>query len=688
MNAANIELSLLPTIPGKLERTIGFFDAEDVQIGLAGDTIDTSRTTAIGGTSGNDVITLTHDPLAITRGGDLVDADGWPTVGRDQRGDNLISLAGWPPDPLDLPGGGASVAGWQNPASHLDETQWLAGEGPDGSESVLMRAGQLDASAEGGGNLTNAAAIDPTKGYQYSYYFQLTDIGKHALYFGLGGAAVQDLAGGAAQGNPYFAVIDATEQLSLQAAGKLHVGQWYQVIGYVLPKGASAVPAGELGGIYSVETGEKIADNDANFRWDPAVPASGATAYSRFFNYYGEGQQGWSANFYQPEMRQTDSSAYVPSGFALPEGWQDLWGVTDETRWARTAGPNGRPMIALQAGQSDATAEGGGAHTNEVVIDGQKAYEFTFYFKKSDLTKHSLYFGLDASATAYVENAATGADNDNPYFVAMDATTQQSLLEADRWYKVVGYVLPEGSDSARRRGARRRVRHRHRRQGRRHQQLRLEPGAAERRRLCALLGHGRHRRGRFSTYFYRPEVRAVTESAVVNGADRLASTLGLRINGVDGDGASLSIDVAATIDAGAGDDVVHAGDMGNNVFGGEGNDTLYGGRLDDWLLGGEGNDTLECGLGGAARSAATAIIFTAAPATTSDRPRGLGLARGRRRHRHARRRRRRRHPGRRRRARATCSRAAMATTNICSASAMPTGARSRRTPTSCATKAA
>lgn len=57
----------------------------------------------------------------------------------------------------------------------------------------------------------------------------------------------------------------------------------------------------------------------------------------------------------------------------------------------------------------------------------------------------------------------------------------------------------------------------------------------------------------------------------------------------------LVIDVAATVDAGDGDDIVYASNLGDNVFGGAGNDTLYGGGLDDWLLGGDGNDTLNAG---------------------------------------------------------------------------------------------
>ncbi|MEV5032350.1 cadherin domain-containing protein [Sphingobium sp. LMC3-1-1.1] len=57
----------------------------------------------------------------------------------------------------------------------------------------------------------------------------------------------------------------------------------------------------------------------------------------------------------------------------------------------------------------------------------------------------------------------------------------------------------------------------------------------------------------------------------------------------------LAIDVAATVDGGAGNDTIYASDLGDNIFGGTGNDTLYGGRLDDWLLGGDGDDVLEAG---------------------------------------------------------------------------------------------
>ncbi|MEA3015792.1 MAG: hypothetical protein QOI38_514, partial [Sphingomonadales bacterium] len=85
------------------------------------------------------------------------------------------------------------------------------------------------------------------------------------------------------------------------------------------------------------------------------------------------------------------------------------------------------------------------------------------------------------------------------------------------------------------------------------------------------------------------------EVIVAGGADRIVDTGGLKIDNVMATGAPVAIEVAATIYAGAGDDIVHAGDLGNNVMGGDGNDTLYGGRLDDWLLGGGGNDLIHAG---------------------------------------------------------------------------------------------
>jgi Ca2+-binding RTX toxin-like protein len=83
--------------------------------------------------------------------------------------------------------------------------------------------------------------------------------------------------------------------------------------------------------------------------------------------------------------------------------------------------------------------------------------------------------------------------------------------------------------------------------------------------------------------------------AITGGADRIDNTTGLTINGELRTGGQFSVEIAATINAGDGNDTVHAGDLGNNVFGGLGDDTIYGGRLDDFLIGGDGNDSLNAG---------------------------------------------------------------------------------------------
>lgn len=288
------------------------------------------------------------------------------------------------------------------------------------------------------------------------------------------------------------------------------------------------------------------------------------------------------------ELEDWPDDEDVPTGNATLPGWQNPSSM-GENGWALVANPFGREDVAIVANVSG--MEGGNA-SNSFDIDGAETYEFTYYFRYGENGAGEVAFGLsDSASNAYVIGAGGAATN--PYFFAGEMA-DEGAFEKERWYKVVGYVLAEGStvptagalggvfdmvtgdkvadtnvfawNSAR-------------------------PDDDVFVRFYGMGADGEDS----STFFYQPEVRAITESAVINGADRLASTHGLRINGADGDGSALSINVAATIDAGAGDDVVHGGDMGNNVFGGEGDDTIYGGLLDDWLLGDAGNDTIDAG---------------------------------------------------------------------------------------------
>lgn len=82
----------------------------------------------------------------------------------------------------------------------------------------------------------------------------------------------------------------------------------------------------------------------------------------------------------------------------------------------------------------------------------------------------------------------------------------------------------------------------------------------------------------------------------VNG-DVLQGNAAFDINGVTGSATNFTIDVAAQIFGGDGNDTITGGDLGNELYGEDGDDTLTGGRNADWLFGGLGNDTLNAGFG-------------------------------------------------------------------------------------------
>jgi Ca2+-binding RTX toxin-like protein len=75
----------------------------------------------------------------------------------------------------------------------------------------------------------------------------------------------------------------------------------------------------------------------------------------------------------------------------------------------------------------------------------------------------------------------------------------------------------------------------------------------------------------------------------------LTNTTGLTINGTLANGSPYEISVAASINAGEGNDLVIASRLGNEVSGGDGNDTLIGSDLDDWIMGDAGDDRIFAG---------------------------------------------------------------------------------------------
>lgn len=219
------------------------------------------------------------------------------------RGENLVNSQGWPQGAA--PSGAATVPGWNTNPVYSNDARWTIVQGPDGRQVVAMESGQVSTNENGGGAWTNGFTIDPTKAYEFVFYFRKSDLTRHSVYFGLDGAAVENGSTGADNTNPYFFNPSAATQQAL-----LNDDRWYKVVGYVLPQGAGLVTAGSLGGVYDTTTGAKVADT-TTFRWNDTVPST--TAYGRFFNYYDQTLTGYSTQFLAPEIRAMDPSRITES---------------------------------------------------------------------------------------------------------------------------------------------------------------------------------------------------------------------------------------------------------------------------------------------------------------------------------------------------------------------------------------
>lgn len=130
-----------------------------------------------------------------------------------------------------------------------------------------------------------------------------------------------------------------------------------------------------------------------------------------------------------------------PSRYVLSPGSPALFPYTTDAEWVTTTGPYGDSIDAIQAGQMDQGHPGGGGFTRYLSIDGSKTYEFTLYFKVSELDKHRVYFGLSGNR---VLNSHHASPNNNPYFVWYHPSATYGH-EANVWYLITGYVFPEGT---------------------------------------------------------------------------------------------------------------------------------------------------------------------------------------------------------------------------------------------------
>lgn len=219
---------------------------------------------------------------------------------------NRLDISGW--------GSTANMPGWSFHSAN--ETRFINSTGPGGSSVQVMQTGQWDGApySDGGGvGGSPMVTIDPDKAYKFTIFVRPEDLSKHNIYFGVTANwtnANQSFvefgdSGNNAQ-NPYFMAWDPSTQQALMQSNR-----WYRVEGYVLPRGHQLVGSNVFGGVFDTVTGAKVADTQI-FRWNDSMPESKISL--RYFNFYGEGQNGWSTSWYQPVMEElpqltlTDSS--------------------------------------------------------------------------------------------------------------------------------------------------------------------------------------------------------------------------------------------------------------------------------------------------------------------------------------------------------------------------------------------
>lgn len=76
-----------------------------------------------------------------------------------------------------------------------------------------------------------------------------------------------------------------------------------------------------------------------------------------------------------------------------------------------------------------------------VPLNNVKRYRFSYWMKRNTWAEGNLYFGIQGT----VQTGATWTDNSNHYFWSTGPT---SVLEADKWYLVVGYLYEGDSNDA------------------------------------------------------------------------------------------------------------------------------------------------------------------------------------------------------------------------------------------------
>ncbi len=183
------------------------------------------------------------------------------------------------------------------PKMGAGEERVVTATGPTGTQVQVLETGQFAAQggvAGGGIYGASAGAPDTTKAYKYTVYVKPENLRGHLLYFGTL-AGVENATTGAANSNPYFYAGGNSNSLVQD--------RWYRLEGWVLPAGHALIGTDVFGGLFDTVTGAKVANTTA-FRFAAGAASTGI----RFFSYNGTANEGYSAQWYLPQVEKLDTS--------------------------------------------------------------------------------------------------------------------------------------------------------------------------------------------------------------------------------------------------------------------------------------------------------------------------------------------------------------------------------------------
>lgn len=187
--------------------------------------------------------------------------------------------------------------------------------------------------------------------------------------------------------------------------------------------------------------------------WHPTTGATGATGWMEVQDLKIEAvvEHAYDAAHYNLSGNSVAPWPQWESGAATP-GYNPV-GNAGENAIVLREGPDGayRPMweayssdVLTANPDGDGTGPDGGWTTSNITVDRTKKYRFSVWIKVfGDMTAGAFFLGCGANTVRDPGSTASAA-NANPYFVSAARNT----LVANRWYLLVGFVLPSTTATA------------------------------------------------------------------------------------------------------------------------------------------------------------------------------------------------------------------------------------------------